>query len=89
MFDKACRKGLKDTKVHYYNAKDGIHRFKQQRAEQSLRKQASQNTNFTIKTLEKSEKNIKQSATSAGQKTIKFAEKETSKTAQKSVKTAE
>ena len=88
MFDKAGRKGLKDTKVHYYNAKDGIHRFKQQRAEQPLRKQASQNTNFAIKTLEKSEKNIKQSATSAGQKTIKFAEKEASKTAQKSVKTA-
>lgn len=89
MFNKAGRKGLKDTKVHYYNAKDGIHRFKQQRAEQSLRKQTSQNTNFAIKTLEKSEKTIKQPATSAGQKTIKFAEKEASKTAQKSVKTAE
>lgn len=88
MFDKAGRKGLKDTKANCYNAKDDIRRFKQQRAEQSLRKQASQNTNFTIKILEKSEKNIKQSATSAGQKTIKFAEKEASKTAQKSVKTA-
>lgn len=89
LFDKAGRKGLKNTKDNYYNAKDGIHRFKQQRAEQSLRKQTSQNTNSAIKTLEKSEKTIKQSATSAAQKTIKFAGKETSKTAQKSVKTAE
>ena len=89
LFDKAGRKGLKDTKVNYYKAKDGIHRFKQQRAEQSLRKQTSQNTNSAIKTLEKSEKKIKQSATSAGQKTIKFAGKEASKTVHKSVKTAE
>ena len=89
LFDKAGRKGLKDTKVNYYKAKDGIQRFKQQRAEQSLRKQTSQNTNSAIKTLEKSEKTIKQSATSARQKTIKFAGKEATKTAQKSVKTAE
>ena len=89
LFDKAGRKGLKDTKVNYYKAKDGIHRFKQQRAEQSLRKQTSQNTNSAITTLEKSEKKIKQSATSAGQKTIKFAGKEASKTVHKSVKTAE
>lgn len=89
LFDKASRKGLKDTKENYYKVKDGIQRFKQQRAEQSLRKQTSQNTSSAIKTLEKSEKTIKQSATSAGQKTIKFAGKEASKTAQKSVKTAE
>ena len=89
LFDKAGRKGLKDTKVNYYKAKDSIHRFKQQRAKQSLRKQTSQNANSAIKTLEKSEKTIKQSATSAGQKTIKFAGKEASKTAQKTVKTAE
>lgn len=89
LFDKAGRKGLKDTKVNYYKAKDGIHRFKQQREEQSLRKQTSQNTNSAIKTLEKLEKKIKQSATSAGQKTIKFAGKEASKTVHKSVKTAE
>lgn len=89
LFDKAGRKGLKDTKVNYYKAKDGIHRFKQQRAEQSLRKPTSQNTNSAITTLEKSEKKIKQSATLAGQKTIKFAGKEASKTVHKSVKTAE
>lgn len=89
LFDKEGRIGLKDTKENYYKAKDGIHRFKQQRAEQSLRKQTSRNANSAIKTLEKSEKKIKQSATSAGQKTIKFAGKEASKTAQKSVKTAE
>ncbi len=70
-------------------AKDGIQRFKQQRAEKSLRKQASQNTSSAIKTVDKAEKTIKQSAASSGKKTIKFAGKEATKTAQKSVKTAE
>lgn len=42
-FDKAGRKGLETTKENIRTAKDGIQRFKQQRAEQLLRKQASQN----------------------------------------------
>lgn len=88
-FDKAGRKGLETTKENIRTAKDGIQRFKQQRAEQSLRKQASQNTSSAIKTVDKAEKTIKQSATSSGKKTIKFAGKEATKTAQKSVKTAE
>ena len=85
-FDKAGRKGLETTKENIRTAKDGIQRFKQQRAEQSLRKQASHNTSSAIKTVDKAEKTIKQSATSSGKKTIKFAGKEATKTAQKSVK---
>ena len=80
-FDKAGRKGLETTKENIRTAKDGIQRFKQQRAEQSLRKQASQNTSSAIKTVDKAEKTIKQSATSSGKKTIKFAGKEATKTA--------
>ena len=88
-FDKVGRKGFETTKENIRTAKDGIQRFKQQRAEQSLRKQASHNTSSAIKTVDKAEKTIKQSATSSGKKTIKFAGKEATKTAQKSVKTAE
>lgn len=47
-FDKAGRKGLETTKENIRTAKDGIQRFKQQRAEQSLRKQASQNTSYDV-----------------------------------------
>ena len=86
LFDKEGRKGLKDTKENYYKAKDGIQRFKQQRAERTLRKQSS---STAIKTVDTSEKTIKQSVASAGKKNIKFAGKEATKTAQKSVKTAE
>jgi hypothetical protein len=53
---------LETTKENIRTAKDGIQRFKQQRAEQSLRKQASQNTSSAIKTVDKAEKTIKQSA---------------------------
>ena len=86
LFDKEGRKGLKDTKENYYKAKDGIQRFKQQRAERTLRKQSS---GTAIKTVDTSEKTIKQSVVSAGKKDIKLAGKEATKTAQKSVKTAE
>lgn len=88
-FDKAGRKGVRETKRNIQSAKDGFQRFKQQRAEQSLRKQTAQNTNSAIKTVDTAEKTIKQSATSSGKKTIKFAGKEAAKTTQKSVKTAE
>ena len=80
-FDKAGRKGLEITKDNIRTAKDGVQRFKQQRAEQSLRKQASHNTNSAIKTVDKAEKTIKQSARSTGKATVK--------TTQKSIKTAE
>lgn len=88
-FDKACRKGVRETKRNIQFAKDGFQRFKQQRAEQSLRKQTAQNTNSAIKTVDTAKKTIKQSATSSGKKTIKFSGKEAAKTTQKSVKTAE
>ena len=84
LFDKEGRKGLKDTKENYDKAKDGIQRFKQQRAERTLRKQSS---STAIKTVDTSEKTIKQSVVSAGKKDIKLAGKEATKTAQKSVKT--
>ena len=88
-FDKAGRKSVKATKENIRSVNDGVQRFKRQRAERSLRKQASQNTNSAIKTVDKTEKTIRQSATSTGKKTIKLGGKETAKTAQKSVKTAE
>ena len=89
-FDKAGRKGLKDTKENIRKAKDGIDRFKEKRAEQSLKKQAQNVGNKTIKTAEKSaEKTVKQSATSTGKKTIKTVGKGTGKATAKSVKTAE
>lgn len=84
VFDKAGRKFLETTKENLRSVKH----FKQQRAEQSLRKQTSQNTSSAIKTVEKTEKTIKQLATSSGQKTIKFSGKEATKTVQKSVKAA-
>ena len=89
-FDKAGRKGLKETKENIRKAKDGIDRFKGKRAEQSLKKQAQNVGNKTIKTAEKSaEKTVKQSATSAGKKTVKTVGKGTGKATAKSVKTAE
>ena len=88
LFDKAGRKGVESTKNNYRSAKDSIQQFKKNRAEQSLRKQ-TQNTKSAIKTLDTTDKGIKQSVNSAGKKTIKTAEKGATKAAQKSVKTAE
>lgn len=88
-FDKAGRKGLRDTKENVRKAKDGVDRFKEKRVEQSLKNQVKNVGNKTIKTAEKpAEKMVKQSATSAGKKTIKTVGKGSSK-ATKSVKTAE
>lgn len=55
-FDKAGRKSVKTTKDNIRSVNDGVQRFKRQRAERSLRKQASQNTNSAIKTVDKAEK---------------------------------
>lgn len=101
-FDKAGRKGVKETKQNIQSAKEGIQRFKQQRAEKAMNAQKTQGrpttvgsssaqtqTSSAIKTLEKPEKIVKQSATSAGKKNIKLAGKEAAKTTQRSVKTAE
>ena len=101
-FNKAGRKGVQETKKNIQSAKDRIQRFKQQRAEKSINVQRTQGrtttvgsssaqtqTSSAIKTLEKPEKMVKQSATSAGKKNIKLASKEAAKTTQRSVKTAE
>ena len=101
-FNKAGRKGVQETKKNIQSAKDGIQRFKQQRAEKSINVQRAQGrtttvgsssaqtqTSSAIKTLGKPEKMVKQSATSAGKKNIKLASKEAAKTTQRSVKTAE
>ena len=101
-FDKAGRKGVQETKQNIQSAKEGIQRFKQQRAEKAMNAQKTQGrpttvgssseqtqTSSVIRTLEKLEKMVKQSATSAGKKNIKLAGKEATKTTQRSVKTAE
>ena len=101
-FDKAGRKGVQETKQNIQSAKEGIQRFKQQRAEKAINAQktkgrpttvgsssAQTQTTSAIRTLEKPEKMVKQSATSAGKKNIKLAGKEAAKTTQRSVKTAE
>ena len=101
-FDKAGRKGVKETKQNIQSAKEGIQRFKQQRAEKVMNAQKTKGrpttvgssskqtqTSSAIRILEKPEKKVKQSATSAGKKNIKLAGKETAKTTQRSVKTAE
>ena len=101
-FDKAGRKGVQETKQNIQSAKEGIQRFKQQRAEKAMNAQKTQGrpttvgsssaqtqTSSAIKTLEKPEKIVKQSATSAGKKNIKLVGKEAAKTTQRSVKTAE
>ena len=101
-FDKAGRKGVQETKQNIQSAKEGIQRFKQQRAEKAMNAQKTQGrpttvgssseqtqTSSVIRTLEKPEKMVKQSATSEGKKNIKLAGKEATKTTQRSVKTAE
>ena len=101
-FDKAGQKGVQETKQNIQSAKEGIQRFKQQRAEKAMNAQKTQGrpttvgsssaqtqTTSAIRTLEKPEKMVKQSATSAGKKNIKLAGKEATKTTQRSIKTAE
>ena len=92
-FDKAGRKGVETTRQNISKAKEGVQKFKERRAEQSLRQQTqayrSASTQTGTRTAEHAESTIKQSAHSAGKQTIKTTQKATVKTAQKSVKTAE
>lgn len=99
-FDKQGRKGVEATKENYHKAKDGIQRFREKRAEQTLNRQRAEvNPSVRtakqtvrqggVRTAEQTSKTVKQSARSAGKKTIKTVEKGAAKTAQKSVKTAE
>ena len=87
-FDKQGRKGLEETKRNVSKAKDGVQRFRQKRAAESIKRQTVRTSgNKTIKAVEQTEKTIKQSARSAGKKTIKTAGKGAAKAAQRSVKT--
>lgn len=87
-FDKQGRKGLEETKRNVSKAKDGVQRFREKRAAESIKRQTVRTSgNKTIKAVEQMEKTIKQSAGSAGKKTIKTAGKGTAKAAQRSVKT--
>ena len=92
-FDKQGRKGVQATKQNISKAKDGIQKFKEKRAAQSLQKQSVQtarkSVNQGIKAVEPSQKTVKETARSAGKKTIKTVGKGSAKTAQKTVKTAE
>ena len=89
-FDKQGRKGVQATKQNIVKAKDGIQKFKEKRAAQSLQKQAAGAVrNKGVKVAEQTQKTVKESARSAGKKTIKTVGKGSAKTAQKTVKTAE
>ena len=92
-FDKQGRKGVQATKQNIVKAKDGIQKFKEKRAAQSLQKQAQaaaprKGVGQGIKAVEQPKKAVKESARSAGKKTIKTVGKGSAKTAQKTVKTA-
>ena len=75
-FDKQGRKGVQATKQNIVKAKDGIQKFKEKRAAQSLQKQAQaaaprKGVGQGIKAVEQPKKAVKESARSAGKKTIK------------------
>ena len=88
-FDKQGRKGVRATKQNIVKAKDGIQKFKEKRAAQSLQKQAQaaasprKGVGQSIKAVEQPKKAVKESARSAGKKTIKTVGKGSAKTAQK------
>ena len=83
-FDKQGRKGLEETKRNVSKAKDGIQKFREKRATESMKRQTVRTSgNKTIKAVEQTEKTIKQSARSTGKKTIKTAGKGTAKAAAK------
>lgn len=89
-FDKQGRKGVQATKGNYQKAKTAATQFKEKRTAKSLQKQmVKPNGSKVIKTAPQTTKTVKQSVSSAGQKTIKTSVKGMAKTATKSVKTAE
>ena len=72
-FDKQGRKGVQATKQNIVKAKDGIQKFKEKRAAQSLQKQAQAATprkgvGQGIKAVEQPKKAVKESVRSAGKK---------------------
>lgn len=85
--DNQGHKALEETKLNFSKAKDGVQRFREKRAVESMKRQTARTSeNRTIKVAEQTEKTIKKSARSAGKKNIKIARKDTAKSAQKSVK---
>ena len=85
-FDKQGRKGLEETKRNVSKAKDGVQKFREKRATESMKRQTVRTSgNKTIKAVEQTEKTIKQSASSAGKKTIKTAGKGTAKTGEREI----
>lgn len=93
-FDKQGRKGVQATKQNIVKAKDGIQKFKEKRAAQSLQKQAQtaaprKGVSQSIKAVEQPKKAVKESARSAGKKTIKTVGKGSAKTAQATVKASQ
>lgn len=88
--DKVGIWGVRETRQNYQKAKTGIENFKTKRAEKQLQKQSVNPVGKqSIRTLERTEKTIKQSARSAGNSTVKTVSKGASNTVQRSVKTAE
>ena len=70
--DKVGRWGVRETRQNYQKAKTGIENFKTKRAEKQLQKQSVNPVGKqSIRTLEHTEKTIKQSARSAGNTTVK------------------
>ena len=68
--DKVGRWGVRETRQNYQKAKTGIENFKTKRAEKQLQKQSVNPVGKqSIRTLEHTEKTIKQSARSAGNTT--------------------
>lgn len=89
-FDKQGRKGVQTTKGNYQKAKAAATQFREKRDAKALQKQTvNANGSKTIRTAPQVTKNVKESVSSAGKKTIKKSAKNTAKTAVKSVKTAE
>ena len=74
--DKVGRWGMRETRQNYQKAKTGIENFKTKRAEKQLQKQSVNPVGKqSIRTLERTEKTIKQSARSAGNTTVKTVSK--------------
>lgn len=89
-FDKQGRKGVEATKQNISKAKDGIRKFKEKRAAETLKNQSvCTPRNKGVKAVQETQKTVKQTARSYGKKTIKTVGKGSAKTAQKTVKTAE
>ncbi len=89
-FDKQGRKGVEATKQNISKAKDGIRKFKEKRAAETLKNQSVRTPrNKSVKAVQETQKTVKQTVRSSGKKTIKTVGKGSAKTAQKTVKTAE